>query len=132
MKLFHIFFVFLLLTSCSNIPKDNVEENIISQNEKLYYYVLIKNLVAFYVPDPDPYYPSNSKKNGEEGSVITRLFINQNGVVDEVRLMKSSSYSRLDRAAMEISKRYRFKPCIKDSRPVDCYTNLEITFNLKK
>jgi protein TonB len=45
--------------------------------------------------------------------------------------LQSSSYPRLDNAAMEIGKRYRFKPYLINGSPTKISTNLLIKFNLK-
>lgn len=91
----------------------------------------IGKLVVVYQPDADPYYPSFSKRAGEQGEVVVRLIISETGEVEEARLLQSSSYPRLDRAAMEIGKRYRFKPYTINGSPTKISTNLLIKFNLK-
>jgi protein TonB len=91
----------------------------------------IGKLVVVYQPDADPYYPSFSKRAGEQGEVVVRLIINEAGEVEETRLLQSSSYPRLDRAAIEIGKRYRFKPYLINGSPAKISTNLLIKFNLK-
>jgi protein TonB len=91
----------------------------------------IGKLVVVYQPDADPYYPSFSKRAGEQGEVVVRLIIDESGVVEEVTLLRSSGFARLDRAAMEIGKRYRFKPYIVNGNPAKISTNLLIQFNLK-
>ena len=91
----------------------------------------IGKLIVVYQPDADAYYPSFSKRAGEQGEVIVRLTIDETGVVEDVRLLQSSSYPRLDTAAMEIGKRYRFKPYLINGSPAKISTNLLIKFNLK-
>ena len=91
----------------------------------------IGKLIVVYQPDADPYYPSFSKRAGEQGEVVVRLIINETGVVEDARLLQSSSYPRLDNAAMEIGKRYRFKPYLINGSPTKISTNLLIKFNLK-
>lgn len=91
----------------------------------------IGKLVVVYQPDADPYYPSFSKRAGEQGEVVVRLIIDETGIVEEVALLRSSGYPRLDRAASEIGKRYRFKPYSVNGNPARISTNLLIKFNLK-
>ena len=91
----------------------------------------IGKLVVLYQPDADPYYPSFSKRAGEQGAVVVRLIINESGEVYEVALLQSSTFQRLDRAAIEIGRRYRFKPFLVNGAPVKISTNLLIKFNLK-
>jgi protein TonB len=91
----------------------------------------IGKLVVVYQPDADAYYPSFSKRSGEQGSVVVRLIIDETGSVEDVALLQSSSFPRLDRAATEIGKRYRFKPFLINGSPQRISTNLLIKFNLK-
>lgn len=91
----------------------------------------IGKLVVIYQPDADPYYPSFSKRAGEQGEVVVRLIIDETGIVEEVALLRSSGFARLDRAATEIGKRYRFKPYSVNGNPARISTNLLIKFNLK-
>ena len=91
----------------------------------------IGKLVVVYQPDADPYYPSFSKRAGEQGEVVVRLIIDEAGIVEEVALLRSSGFARLDRAATEIGKRYRFKPYSVNGNPARISTNLLIKFNLK-
>ncbi|MBU3582466.1 energy transducer TonB [Polynucleobacter sp. 15G-AUS-farblos] len=91
----------------------------------------IGKLVVAYQPDADAYYPSFSKRSGEQGEVVVRLIIDESGSVEDVALLRSSSYPRLDRAASEIGKRYRFKPFLVNGSPARISTNLLIKFNLK-
>ena len=91
----------------------------------------IGKLVVVYQPDADAYYPSFSKRSGEQGTVVVRLIIDETGSVEDVALLQSSSFPRLDRAATEIGKRYRFKPFLVNGSPQRISTNLLIKFNLK-
>jgi protein TonB len=91
----------------------------------------IGKLVVVYQPDADAYYPSFSKRSGEQGTVVVRLIIGENGEVEDVALLQSSMFPRLDRAATDIGRRYRFKPFLVNGSPQRISTNLLIKFNLK-
>jgi protein TonB len=91
----------------------------------------IGKLVVVYQPDADAYYPSFSKRSGEQGEVVVRLIIDESGNVEDVALLRSSLFPRLDRAATEIGRRYRFKPFLVNGSPQRISTNLLIKFNLK-
>ena len=91
----------------------------------------IGKLVVVYQPDADAYYPSFSKRSGEQGAVVVRLIIDETGSVEDVALLQSSTFPRLDRAATDIGKRYRFKPFVINGSPQRISTNLLIKFNLK-
>jgi len=91
----------------------------------------IGKLEVLYQPDADAYYPSFSKRSGEQGAVVVRLIIDQTGNVEDIALLQSSNFPRLDRAASEIARRYRFKPFLANGTPQRISTNLLIKFNLK-
>jgi protein TonB len=91
----------------------------------------IGKLVVVYQPDADAYYPSFSKRSGEQGTVVVRLIISETGDVEDVALLQSSSFPRLDRAATDIGRRYRFKPFVVNGSAQRISTNLLIKFNLK-
>ena len=91
----------------------------------------IGKLIVVFQPDADAYYPSFSKRSGEQGTVVVRLIIDETGSVEDVALLQSSAFPRLDRAAGEIGKRYRFKPFLINGSPQRISTNLLIKFNLK-
>ena len=91
----------------------------------------IGKLVVVYQPDADAYYPSFSKRSGEQGEVVVKLIIDETGVVEDVAMLSSSTFPRLDRAASEIGRRYRFKPFLVNGTPTRISTNLLIKFNLK-
>lgn len=91
----------------------------------------IGKLIVVYQPDADAYYPSFSKRSGEQGTVVVRLIISENGEVEDVAILQSSPFLRLDRAATDIGRRYRFKPFLVNGAPQRISTNLLIKFNLK-
>jgi protein TonB len=91
----------------------------------------IGKLIVVYQPDADAYYPSFSKRSGEQGEVVVRLIIDEAGNVEDLAILRSSSFPRLDRAATEIGRRYRFKPFLVNGSPARISTNLLIKFNLK-
>jgi TonB family protein len=82
-------------------------------------------------PNANDYYPEFSRRAGEQGQVVVRIYVNSQGIVNDVRLLQSSSYPRLDRAAMEIGKRFTFDPLIVDGKPNPFYTNLLIGFKIQ-
>lgn len=91
----------------------------------------IRNLIVKSQPDADAYYPSFSMRSGEQGRVSVRLIVGINGLVEDVALLQSSTFPRLDRAALEIARSYQYQPVLEDGSPVRFSTTLQIVFNLK-
>ena len=83
-----------------------------------------------YLQAPRPDYPAQSKRLGEEGKVVLRVLVSQQGVAERIEVQKSSGFARLDDAAREAVQRARFKPHLEDGTPVAVFAVVPITFRL--
>ena len=59
---------------------------------------------------PKPHYPLASKQLREQGLVIVRLCVNEQGIVDQVGLSQSSGFQGLDHSALKALALWRFAP----------------------
>ena len=57
-----------------------------------------------HLPDTERFYPPISKRLGEEGVVVVQVAVSPDGHIVDARVAKSSGFSRLDNAAIELSK----------------------------
>ena len=80
---------------------------------------------------PEPMYPILSRKRGEEGRVIIEIGISAKGKVLKAQVASSSSYPRLDRAALEAVKVATFSPATEYGRPVKSVRKIAYRFQLK-
>lgn len=87
---------------------------------------------AAYLANPVPAYPSLSRRLGEEGRVLVRVFVAPDGRAREVHVARSSGYARLDRAAREVVARWRFLPARQGDQPVGAWVVVPISFALKQ
>jgi periplasmic protein TonB len=67
-----------------------------------------------YVEPPQPRYPPESKRSGEEGVVILRVLINELGRAARVEIERSSGHLRLDNAARLAVERALFRPYVEN------------------
>lgn len=65
---------------------------------------------ADYLQNPRPVYPAMSKRLNEQGRVIVRVLIGEDGRPQNPQVKVSSGFDRLDRAAIEHVMRCRFVP----------------------
>ena len=63
-----------------------------------------------YLHRPNPVYPALSKRLREEGTVLLRVNLDAQGSVLDISIEKSSGFQRLDQAAHEAVKQWRFIP----------------------
>jgi protein TonB len=63
-----------------------------------------------YLHRPNPVYPALSRRLREEGTVLLRVNLDAQGIVLDIHIEKSSRFQRLDQAALEAVKQWRFVP----------------------
>ncbi len=76
-------------------------------------------------------YPEIAKEAGVEGTVIVQAFINKNGTVEEVVVVKGVPKTGLNEAAVEAVKRTKWKPAQQRDRAVGVWYSIPIVFRLK-
>jgi len=86
---------------------------------------------ADYLDNPAPVYPALAKRMGEEGRVFLRVQVEASGLPSKVEVRTSSGSERLDQAALEAVKRWKFVPAKQGDKPVPASVVVPITFNLK-
>ena len=86
---------------------------------------------AAYLNNPKPEYPRMARRLGEEGTVLLRVFVSAQGAPETIELHRSSGSPRLDRAARETVRSWRFVPARKGERPVGAWVLVPITFVLQ-
>lgn len=86
---------------------------------------------ADYLKNPAPPYPPLSRRLGEEGRVLVRVLVDQEGRPRTVALDASSGHSRLDNAALQAVRRWRFMPAKLDERPVSEWVVVPVVFSLR-
>ena len=86
---------------------------------------------ANYLNNPPPPYPALSKRLGEQGRVVVRVYIDEQGMPKEAHLEVKSGYSRLDTAALEAVMSWRYVPAKRAGVPLAMWFNVPVTFDLK-
>jgi protein TonB len=86
---------------------------------------------AAYLNNPKPEYPRMARRLGEEGTVLLRVFVSAQGAPETIELHRSSGSPRLDRAARETVRSWKFVPARKGERPVGAWVLVPITFVLQ-
>ncbi len=86
---------------------------------------------AAYLDNPPPVYPPLSRRSGEQGRVLLRVHVTASGAADTVDLRTSSGSPRLDNAAVETVKRWRFVPARQGDQAVAAWVLVPINFTLE-
>ena len=86
---------------------------------------------AAYLNNPPPAYPLASREMGEEGRVVLRVLVNEQGLPQEVQVRTSSGFSRLDTTAQDTVRRWKFVPAKRGDIAVSAWVLVPMTFNLR-
>ena len=93
--------------------------------------VVMPSSNAGYLNNPRPAYPSISRRMGEEGKVMLRVYVNAQGLPEQIELQQSSGFERLDKAAMDAVRRWKFVPGTRNGVPEAMWNIVPINFVLE-
>ena len=81
---------------------------------------------------PCPLYPLDARVKGIEGRVILRCVINKNGKVQVAEIVEAMPEGVFDKCALALAQEYKFRPAMKNGKPVDCIAKVPIKFTIAK
>lgn len=87
---------------------------------------------ANYLDNSKPVYPPLSRKAGEQGKVVLRVYVEASGAASRVEVSGSSGFERLDRSAANAVSRWKFVPARQGSEAVAAWVLVPIVFSLKE
>lgn len=79
-----------------------------------------------------PRYPQESRRKREQGTVVLMVLLDVDGSVADISVSRSSGFDRLDRAALDAVRRWRWSPTQRGGRPVMVKGLVEIPFVLQE
>jgi protein TonB len=85
---------------------------------------------ADYLDNPAPVYPPAARRLREQGRVLLLVDVAPDGVPRQVNLATSSGSPRLDEAALDAVRRWRFVPARKGTTAVPAQVLVPIVFGL--
>jgi periplasmic protein TonB len=86
---------------------------------------------ADYLDNPAPAYPALSRRMGEHGRVLLRVHVTPEGSPAQIEVRESSGFERLDKAARDTVRRWRFVPAKQGDRGVAAWVLVPISFSLR-
>lgn len=86
---------------------------------------------ADYLDNPAPAYPALSRRMGEHGRVLLRVYVGPDGQAAQVEVRESSGFERLDKAARETVQRWRFVPARQGDKGVAAWVQVPISFSIR-
>jgi len=86
---------------------------------------------AAYLRNPAPAYPPESRRRGEEGRTLLRVRVLADGSPEEVHLHLGSGFERLDQAAIDAVRRWKFVPAQQGGSAIAAWVIVPIQFSLR-
>lgn len=84
------------------------------------------------VDSPPPRYPRASISRREAGEVLLRIHVDTRGQPGQIDLVRGSGSPRLDHAAVEAVRVWRFRPAMRAGQPVNGVKLQQIAFSLPR
>jgi periplasmic protein TonB len=85
---------------------------------------------ADYLQNPAPAYPALSRKLHEEGKVLLQVKVTAAGMAEHVQIKQGSGYPRLDEAALNTVRQWRFVPARRGDEAIAASVVVPIVFRL--
>lgn len=85
---------------------------------------------AAFLNNPPPQYPLVARRLQQQGRVVLDVYILADGSVGEVRVKHSSGFARLDEAALNAVRRWRYVPAKRGDTPISVWYLQPIEFLL--
>lgn len=85
---------------------------------------------AAHLNNPAPQYPALSRRLGEQGRVTLDVYILPDGSVGQIKLNKSSGFPRLDNAALQAVKTWKYVPAKRGDKPIAFWYVQPVSFVL--
>lgn len=83
-----------------------------------------------YLRAPEPQYPDRDREDGNEGTVVLRVLVDESGKPGHIDVLRSSGFSSLDEAGRAAARGALFKPYREDGRALPVYVIVPLRFQL--
>ncbi len=77
----------------------------------------------------EPRYSKEARKAKYSGTVLLSIVVSSKGLPRDIKVVRPLGMG-LDEKAIEAVSKWRFRPGMKDGRPVSVYAQVEVTFRL--
>jgi len=78
----------------------------------------------------EPVYPEIARRGRAEGKVVVEAVIDDRGVVQEPRVVQSTTIPLLNEEALKAVRQWRYRPALYRGKPVRVYVTVTVTFRL--
>ena len=80
---------------------------------------------------PQPIYPKEARRRGEQGTVLLEVEVKADGSIGEIKILQHPGYESLVKEAIDAIKRARIDPATEDGRPIASTVRVPFNFVLR-
>ena len=84
---------------------------------------------AIFAPDPDYPLAVQKNKHATQGACVLELIVDEDGLPRDVHVTRSLT-KLLDQNAIDGVRQWKFKPALRDGKPVAVRTSVEVDYRL--
>ncbi len=81
---------------------------------------------------PTPDIPDDLRSEALDKMAVVECVVSLEGTTKEAKVVQSSGNNELDRRAVQVARRWKFKPATKDGQPVESRVRLHIEFQVSE
>lgn len=85
---------------------------------------------AAQLNNPGPSYPYAARRAREQGTVMLKVLVTPEGRAGDIEINESSGFDRLDQAAIQTVRKWRFVPAKQAGKPVAAWVLVPVGFQL--
>lgn len=93
--------------------------------------VSVSDLSTKLIEGKPPRYPLESRRKHEQGTVVLDILLNTDGTVASLSIARSSGFDRLDKAALDAVRKWRWSPTIRGGEAVAVRGTFDFPFTLQ-
>jgi periplasmic protein TonB len=79
---------------------------------------------------PEPDFSTDARRGKFKGVVVVSGDVGTDGKFHDAKVARSIGDAALDTKVLDSVKAWKFRPCTKDGKPVNCTMNVEVAINL--
>lgn len=122
----------ILLSGCGNKtegPEEITTSNTLQADQQAPPANVLVDAQPGLVKNAVPVYPEEALKNGVEGSVFVKIWVDEEGKVRDA-VIQESDRDVFNQASLDAAKRLQFTPATKDGVPVSVWVTVPFRYKL--
>ena len=83
------------------------------------------------ISSPSPNFANDASRGKFDGVVAVSAYVGADGKIHDAQVSKSIGDAKIDAKVLSAVKSWKFHPCTKENKPVNCAANFEVQVHLE-